>query len=195
MRLREELLKSKSKIFLVTLLIIIIYYLIDKLQIFLLSELNVSSSKNFFASYIYLPNGLRVLFAFVFGIFAFPGLIIAHLLSGYFNYNDFNLLVVFTSFFSTLSPFFGLFIVYRKLNLNFYEIIISKIFYVAIYTSLFNSFFSVLTRFVFDFYNAKNIFSVQFLKFFIGDILGVLFIFFFIMIFIKIFNKKLKLNE
>jgi len=187
--LKEELLKSKTKIILVTISIIVIYYLIDILQIFLLSELNVSSSKNFFASYIYLPNGLRVLFAFVFGILAFPGLLIAHLLSGYLNYNELNLLVVFSSLFSTLSPFIGLFIVYKRLNLNFYEITISKIAYVAIYTSLFNSFFSVLSRFVFDFYNAKNIFSVQFLNFLIGDILGVLFIFLFIIITNKIFNK------
>jgi len=187
--LKEELLKSKTKIILVTISIVVIYYLIDILQIFLLSELNVSSSKNFFASYIYLPNGLRVLFAFVFGILAFPGLLIAHLLSGYLNYNELNLLVVFSSLFSTLSPFIGLFIVYKRLNLNFYEITISKIAYVAIYTSLFNSFFSVLSRFVFDFYNAKNIFSVQFLNFLIGDILGVLFIFLFIIITNKIFNK------
>ena len=101
--LKEELLKSISKIFLVTISIIIIYYLIDLLQIFLLSELNVSSSKNLFASYIYLPNGLRVLFTFVFGILAFPGLLIAHLLSGYLNYNEFNLLVVFSSLFSRLA--------------------------------------------------------------------------------------------
>ena len=189
--LKEELLKSKSKIFLVSISIIIIYYLIDILQIFLLSELNVSSSKNFFASYIYLPNGLRVLFTFVFGILAFPGLLIAHLLSGYLNYNEFNILVVFSSLFSTLSPFIGIFIVYKKLNLSFYEITISKIAYVAIYTSLFNSFFSVLTRLVFDFYSEKNIFSVQFLKFFIGDILGVLFIFLFIIIFRKIIVTKI----
>ena len=188
--LKEELLKSKSKIFLVTISIIIIYYLIDLLQIFLLSELNVSSSKNLFASYIYLPNGLRVLFTFVFGILAFPGLLIAHLFSGYLNYNEFNLLVVFSSLFSTLSPFIGIFIVYKKLNLSFYEITINKIVYVAIYTSLFNSFFSVLTRLVFNFYSEENIFSVQFLKFFIGDILGILFIFFFIIILMKIFNKN-----
>ena len=188
--LKEELLKSKSKIFLVTISIIIIYYLIDLLQIFLLSELNVSSSKNLFASYIYLPNGLRVLFTFVFGILAFPGLLIAHLLSGYLNYNEFNPLVVFSSLFSTLSPFIGIFIVYKKLNLSFYEITINKIVYVAIYTSLFNSFFSVLTRLVFNFYSEENIFSVQFLKFFIGDILGILFIFFFIIILMKIFNKN-----
>ena len=188
--LKEELLKSKSKVFFVTISIIIIYYLIDILQIFLLSELNVSSSKNFFASYIYLPNGLRVLFTFVFGILAFPGLLIAHILSGYLNFNEFNFLVVFSSLFSTLSPFIGIFIVYKKLNLNFYEITITKIVYVAIYTSLFNSFFSVLTRLVFNFYSEENIFSVQFLKFFIGDILGILFIFFFIIILMKIFNKK-----
>ena len=188
--LKEELLKSKSKIFLVTISIIIIYYLIDLLQIFLLSELNVSSSKNLFASYIYLPNGLRVLFTFVFGILAFPGLLIAHLLSGYLNYNEFNILVVFSSLFSTLSPFIGIFIVYKKLNLSFYEITITKIIFVAIYTSLFNSFFSVLTRLVFNFYSKEDIFSVQFLKFFIGDILGILFIFLFIIIFRKIFVTK-----
>jgi len=189
--LKEELLKSKSKIFLVSISIIIIYYLIDILQIFLLSELNVSSSKNLFASYIYLPNGLRVLFTFVFGILAFPGLLIVHLLSGYLNYNEFNILVVFSSLFSTLSPFIGIFIVYKKLNLSFYEITINKIIFVAIYTSLFNSFFSVLTRLVFNFYSEKNIFSVQFLKFFIGDILGVLFIFLFIIIFRKIIVTKI----
>jgi len=188
--LKEELLKSKSKVFFVTISIIIIYYLIDILQIFLLSELNVSSSKNFFASYIYLPNGLRVLFTFVFGILAFPGLLIAHILSGYLNFNEFNFLVVFSSLFSTLSPFIGIFIVYKKLNLNFYEITITKIVYVAIYTSLFNSFFSVLTRLVFNFYSEENIFSVQFLKFLIGDILGVLFIFLFIIILRKIFITK-----
>ena len=99
--LKEELLKSKSKIFLITISIIIIYYLIDLLQIFLLSELNVSSSKNLFASYIYLPNGLRVLFTFVFGILAFPGLLIAHLLSGYLNYNEFNLSCFFVTFFNS----------------------------------------------------------------------------------------------
>ena len=189
--LKEELLKSKTKIILVTISIIVIYYLIDILQIFLLSELNVSSSKNFFASYIYLPNGLRVLFAFVFGILAFPGLLIVHLLSGYLNYNEFKLLVIFSSFFSTLSPFIGLFIVYKKLNLGFYEINLTKIVFVGFYTSIFNSFFSVLIRFIFDFYNAKNIFSVHFLKFFIGDVLGVLFIFLFIIIFRKIFVTKL----
>tara|TARA_Y100000389_G_scaffold13527_1_gene12045 strand:- start:328 stop:912 length:585 start_codon:yes stop_codon:yes gene_type:complete len=188
--LKKELLESKSKIFLVTISIIAIYYLVDILQIFLLTELNISSSKNLFASYVYLPNGLRVLFVFVFGVLTFPGLLIAHLISGYLNYNEFNFLVIFSSLFSTLSPFMGLFIVYKKFNLSFYEIKITKIVYVAIYTSLLNSFFSVLTRFVFDFYNTKNIFSFQFLKFLVGDILGVLFIFLFIVIFIKIFDKK-----
>lgn len=191
--LKEELLKSKSKIFLVTISIIVVYNLFDIFQIFLLSELNVSSSKNLFASYIYMPNGLRVLFGFIFGVVAFPGLFIAHLLSGYLNNNEFNLLIIFSSFFSALSPFVGLFIIYKKLNLNFYEIMINKIIYVAICTSIFNSFFSVVIRFVFDFYNAKNIFSLQFLKFLIGDILGVLFIFLLIIIINKIF--KLNFNS
>jgi hypothetical protein len=58
---------------------------------------------------------------------------------------------------------------------------LDKIILLSLLSSFLNSFFSVSSRLIFNFYETK-IFSTKFIQFFIGDVLGVCFLFFLIII-------------
>ena len=78
---------------------------------------------------------------------------------------------------------------WKKFNIPSAEIEVKKIFYVAILSSVLNSFFSTVIRIFFNFYSSE-IFTLLFLKFLIGDILGVLFVFFIFITISKLINYK-----
>ena len=175
-------LQSIIKFLLITVAIPIGYLIIDKFQIYLLTGLNAQTSENLFASYIYLPHGFRVVISIIFGPISFIGLLFAHLITGYNAIQSIDGLVLLSSSLSTIAPYLSIYIIYKKFNLNIDEIKINGIILLSLISSFFNSFFSVSSRLIFNFYETK-IFTVNFIKFFIGDVLGVCFLFFLIIIF------------
>jgi len=179
-------LNSLIKFFLITLLTITTYYLINKFQIYFLKGLKVQSSENLLASFVYLPHGLRVIVVYIFGSYSFIGLLLAHIIAGVNGINDINFFILTAALFSTISPFAAVYLVFNKFKIQLKEIKLKNILVVAIISAILNSFFSVSTRLLFDFYQTKEVFSFQFFQFFIGDILGVLFLFLFIILFINL---------
>jgi hypothetical protein len=172
---------SINKFLLITILVVVGYLIIDKFQIYLLTGINAQSSENLFASYIYLPNGFRVIIAVILGPISFIGLFFAHLITGYNAIQSLNGLIILASTLSTIAPYLSIYIIYKKFNVNVYEIKIDKIILLSLLSSFLNSFFSVSSRLIFNFYETK-IFSTKFIQFFIGDVLGVCFLFFLIII-------------
>lgn len=182
-------LNSLIKFFLITLLTITTYNLINKFQIYFLTGLKVQSSENLLASFVYLPHGLRVIVVYIFGSYSFIGLLLAHIIAGVNGINginDINFFILTAALFSTISPFAAVYLVFNKFKIQLKEIKLKNILVVAIISAILNSFFSVSTRLLFDFYETKEVFSFQFFQFFIGDILGVLFLFLFIILFINL---------
>jgi len=175
--------KSKLifKFLLITVAVPIGYLIIDKFQIYLLTGINAQTSENLFASYIYLPHGFRVMVSIIFGPISFIGLLFAHLITGYNALQSIDGLVLLSSSLSTIAPYISIYIIYKKFNLNIDEIKINGIILLSLISSFINSFFSVVSRLIFNFYETK-IFTVNFIKFLIGDILGVIFLFFLIII-------------
>lgn len=179
--------KSLIKLLASSIVIIFSYYFVNKFQIYLLTGISAQSSENLLASFIYLPHGIRVIATYIFGLNAFLGLFIAHLITGAEVLSEINSLILTTSFFSTISPFIAIYIIFRKFDLNLNDIRLVNIIITAFLSAVLNSFFSVTIRFLFNFYKNEEIFSVQFAKFFIGDVLGVVFLF---IIFILFLNLK-----
>src|SRR6056300_691210 len=174
-------LQSIIKFLLITILVVVGYLIIDKFQIYLLTGINAQSSENLFVSYIYLPHGFRVIVSIIFGPISFIGLFFAHLITGYNVIQSLNGLIVLASTLSTIAPYLSIYIIYKKFNVNVYEIKIDKIILLSLISSFINSFFSVSSRLIFNFYETQ-IFTSKFIKFFIGDVLGVCFLFFLIII-------------
>jgi len=179
-------LKSLANLSITTIAVIISYYLVDKFQIYLLTGINAQSSENLFASYIYLPHGVRVIVTYVFGLNTFLGLFIAHIITGLESLSENNLFIITASFFSAISPLIAIYFVFKKFNLNLKDIKIANIIKTAVISSLLNSFFSVSIRYFFKFYKSGEIFSLQFLQFLVGDILGVLFLFLILILFLNL---------
>ena len=179
--------KYLIKVIIATIIIIFSYYFINKFQIYLLTGLNTQSSENLLASNIYLPHGIRVMAAYVFGLNAFLGLFIAHIITGLESLSQINSFIISASLFSAITPMLAIYLVFKKFNLNLKDISLSNIIKTAIISAILNSFFSVIVRFLFKFYKSGEIFSLQFLKFLMGDILGVLFLF---LILILLLNLK-----
>lgn len=178
--------KYLTKLSTITIIIIISYYLVNKFQIYLLTGINAQSSENLLASFIYFPHGIRVIVTYIFGLNAFLGLLIAHLITGTESLTELNVLICTSSFFSTIAPLIAIYIVFRKFNLNFNDIKLVNIVITAFISAVLNSFFSVTTRFFFNFYKGEEIFSIQFAKFFIGDVLGVIFLFLILILLLKL---------
>ena len=176
--------KSKLifKFLLITVAVPIGYLIIDKFQIYLLTGLNAQTSENLFASYIYLPHGFRVVISIIFGPISFIGLLFAHLITGYNALQSIDGLVLLSSSLSTIAPYLSIYIIYKKFNVKIFEIKLDKIILLSLLSSFLNSFFSVSSRLIFNFYETQ-IFTSKFIKFFIGDVLGVCFLFFLIIIF------------
>ena len=174
-------LQSIIKFLLITFAVVIAYLIIDRFQIYLLTGINAQSSENLLASYIYLPHGLRVLVAIVLGPISFVGLLLAHLITGYNAIQSINSLVILSSILSSIAPYLSIYIIYKKFNLKIFEIRLDKIIALSLLSAFFNSFFGVSSRLIFNFYETK-IFTTQFFQFFIGDVLGVCFLFFLILI-------------
>jgi hypothetical protein len=185
-------LQSITKFLLTTFSVVIAYLIIDRFQIYLLTGINAQSSENLLASYIYLPHGLRVLVAIVLGPLSFVGLLLAHLITGYNAIQSINSLVILSSILSSIAPYLSIYIIYKKFNLKIFEIKLDKIIALSLLSAFFNSFFGVSSRLIFNFYETK-IFTIQFFQFFIGDVLGVCFLFFLIII-LNILKKILIKN-
>lgn len=179
-------LNSLINFFLITLLTITTYYLINKFQIYFLKGLKAQSSENLLASFVYLPHGLRVIVVYIFGSSSFIGLLFAHIITGVNEINDVNFFILTAALFSTISPFAAVYFVFKKFKIQLKEIKLNNILTIAIISAILNSFFSVSTRLLFDFYQTKQVFSFQFFQFFIGDILGVLFLFLLLILFINL---------
>lgn len=175
-----------AKLIIITIIVTVSYYLVNKFQIYLLTGINAQSSENLFASYIYLPHGIRVITAYIFGLNAFLGLLIAHIITGLESLSQINLFLIIVSFLSAISPLLAFYLVFKKFNLSLKDITLVNILKTAILSSILNSLFSVSTRFLFGFYISGEIFSSQFFQFFIGDILGVLFLFLILILFLNL---------
>ena len=174
-------LQSIIKFLLITFSVVIAYLIIDRFQIYLLTGINAQSSENLLASYMYLPHGLRVLVAIVLGPLSFVGLLLAQLITGYNAIQSINSLVILSSILSSIAPYLSIYIIYKKFNLKIFEIKLDKIIALSLLSAFFNSFFGVSSRLIFNFYESE-IFTTHFFKFFIGDVLGVCFLFFLIII-------------
>jgi hypothetical protein len=185
-------LQSIIKFLLITFAVVIAYLIIDRFQIYLLTGINAQSSENLLASYIYLPHGLRVLVAIVLGPLSFVGLLFAHLITGYNAIQSINGLVILSSILSSIAPYVSIYIIYKKFNLKIFEIKLDKIIALSLLSAFLNSFFGVSSRLIFNFYETQ-IFTTKFFQFFIGDVLGVCFLFFLIII-LNILKKIIKKN-
>ena len=185
--------KFLIKFLLITFSIFLGYYIINQFQIYLLNIFNTQSSENLLASYIYLPHGFRVIVSYIFGTYSLIGLFIAHLITGIESLSQINSFIIIVSFFSTIAPISAIFLVFRKIRLTIEDIKIKNILLVSFLSSILNSFFSVLTRFVFNFYEDKKIFSLEFFKFFVGDVFGVLFLFLLLILLLNLKNFFLKI--
>ena len=163
------------------------YILIDVFQIYLLTGLKAQSSEGLVASYIYLPHGLRVILAIIFGPITFFGLLTAHIYTGFKSTLEINNLILLSSLLSTIVPYLSVFLLLKKFKIKIYEIKLISIILISILSAFLNAFFSVLSRFFYNFYE-EAIFTVKFFKFFIGDVLGVLFLFLLIIL-LNLLNK------
>ena len=133
--------KFLVKLLITTIIIVISYYLVNKFQIYLLTGIKAQSSENLFASYIYLPHGIRIIVTYVFGLHAFLGLLIAHVITGLESLYQIKLFVIVASFFSALSPLIATYLVFKKFNLNLKDIKLLSIIQTAVISAILNSFF------------------------------------------------------
>ena len=178
-------------------LFIIQWNLINSFQ-----TLNIS----FAASLIYLPHGLRVLATLIGGVKIIPGLLLGHILTGFFlhlnsvnlEFNYFELeeiinlknliIIVLTS----LGGAFSVIISMATLRFNpkkIKDISLKIIIQISILSAIINSFVSNAIYYLS--FEAWKI-GLQFLQFIIGDIIGALVIFYFVKFLNNYLSEKYK---
>tara|TARA_B100001057_G_scaffold196551_1_gene197336 strand:+ start:1469 stop:2029 length:561 start_codon:yes stop_codon:yes gene_type:complete len=137
------------------------------------------------ASLVFLPHGIRVLGFIFFGPKIFPGLLLAHIITGL----AINLIffeVIITSLFSTSCVLFAIKIYTGDLVVKKLDIFSVKfIFTIAILAAIINS-LTVNTSFLFlrDDVNFSSLYGSEVFKYIIGDLIGTI-ILFYIFIFVR----------
>ena len=117
----------------------------------------------------------------IYGKKIFLGLFLGHIVSYTFIAFNFNEIFL-GALGSTLSAYFALYIIYKKLDINFTIINLKNIIYLSIISAFINAFFSSLIKY--------NQFNINFLlQYFIGDFVGV-----FILLLLINRNKKIILR-
>lgn len=98
-----------------------------------------SSSDLVIPSLIFLPHGARIISSIAYGIRIFPGLFLAHIITGLF-FIDNIYLILSLSITSVLSVYLAIFLVLKKFSIkNIFEITLKNIIFITIISSLINS--------------------------------------------------------
>ena len=149
------------------------FFIILKIQNIILGTKSL-----YFPMLIFLPHGCRVIFSMIYGLKAFPGLLMAHVLTGLYFINDMTLIIQ-LSLASVLSVYLSIFFVCKKVNLLEENIQLKSILLVAVLSSIFNSFLNLFLK------GMDHISMINLLSYAVGDIFGTLLVFWFILFFIK----------
>lgn len=137
------------------------FYIIFPIESFFTSKLSL-----YLPSLIFLPHGIRVIFCLVYGKRIFLGLFLSHIISGIFITNSY-FEIIFGALGSTLSAYIALWIVYKKVEVNFININLNNIIALSFVSSLINGLSSILVK--------QEQFNINyFFQYTIGDFIGVL---------------------
>jgi hypothetical protein len=136
-----------------------------------------SSADLVIPSLIFLPHGIRIISSIAYGIRIFPGLLLAHIITGLFFVNNIYLILN-LSITSVLSVYFAIYLVLKKFSIkDISEISLKNILFITLISSLINSTGnSIITNLSFT----QNEFIKDAVNYCIGDILGTLLLFYLI---------------
>lgn len=142
-----------------------------------------SSSDLIIPSLIFLPHGVRVVSSIAYGIRVFPGLFLAHIITGLF-FIDNIYLILSLSITSVLSVYLAVYLVLKKLSIkNIFEITLKNILFITVISSIINSIGnSLITNFSLNQYE----YFKDAINYCIGDVVGTLLLFYLI----KLLNKN-----
>jgi len=162
-------------------IIYIIFFIIQLYVVFPIEKIFTSKLSLYFPSLIFIPHGIRVLACLIYGKEIFLGLFLGHVVCYIFVTSNINEIFL-GALGSTLSAYVALYIIYKKLDVNFNIINLKNIIYLSIVSAFINAFLSSLIKY--------NQFSIDFLlQYFIGDFIGV-----FILLLLINHNKKIILK-
>ena len=137
------------------------------------------------ASLVFLPHGIRVLSFIFFGPKVFPGLLIAHIITG-FAFNEVFIEIVITSFFSTLCVLLAIKIYSGSFLVRDIKMFDAKfIFIISLISAIINS-LTVNTTWLFlkDDIAFSSLYGSQVFRFIVGDLIGTI-ILFYLFIFVR----------
>ena len=139
------------------------------------------------AALIFLPHGVRVISAVVYGLRSLIPLLCAHVLTGLSFINDMYLLIP-LSFVSTLCVWLTILIIYKRKNgLGLDQITFNNIILIAFLSSIINSIGNYLTKVILiDDYG--TLFNQELFLYVLGDFLGTILLF---LLYAKLIKKYL----
>ena len=109
---------------------VIEYFIIFKVQNYLLGTISL-----YFPMLIFIPHGIRVIGAMVYGPKIFLGLLTAHFVTGYFFLEDLTMILILSTL-SVVAAYIAVYLVFKKFNLNSDDIVVNKIILIAIISSI-----------------------------------------------------------
>src|SRR6056300_762573 len=112
---------------------VIEYFIIFKVQNYLLGTLSL-----YFPMLIFIPHGIRVIGSLVYGYKIFLGLFIAHVVTGYYFINNMEE-VLLLSLASIVCVYFGMLIIYKRIQITPDQITLNTVLLLAIISSFLNS--------------------------------------------------------